>query len=187
MPRAGLDTALVVRRAATFIDEHGAEALTLSRLARELGVATPSLYKHIDGLDGLLTSVSVAATAELAHRLGAAIRGRSGRDALEAISHAYRLFAREHQGTYPFVQRHLDSAEWAAAASDAVAAVAAALSGYGVEEGDVDRIRFVRATLHGFVDLECRGGFGLPEDVDDSFAYLIDALDTTLRAEQSGR
>ncbi len=185
MPRAGLDPELIVRRASAFIDEHGAESLTLTRLARELGVATPSLYKHIDGLDGLLTAVSAAATAELADRMGAAIRGRSRRDALEAIARAYRRFAHEHPGTYLLVQRHTNADEWAGAADDAVTAVAAALSGYGVQGCDIDRIRFVRSALHGFVDLERRGGFGLPEAVDDSFAFLIDALDATLCAEQA--
>jgi AcrR family transcriptional regulator len=181
MPRAGLDPDIVARRASAIIDEHGVDALTLARVAGELGVATPSLYKHIDGLDDLLGRVAAAVMAELAAQLGVATRGRSGRAALEAIADAYRRFAREHPGTYPLTQRHVSTDEWTAAASDAVASVAAALSGYGVEEGDADRIRFVRAALHGFVDLERSGGFGLPASVDESFAFLIDALDATLR------
>jgi AcrR family transcriptional regulator len=181
MPRAGLDPDVVVRRAGGLIDEHGADALTLARVAGELGVATPSLYKHIGGLDDLLGRVAVAATAELAARLGAASRGRSGRDALQAIADEYRRFAREHPGTYPLTQRPQDTDAWTAVATDTVAAVVAALSGYGVEEGDVHRIRFVRSALHGFVHLECSGGFGLPTSVDESFRYLVDALDATLR------
>ena len=182
MPRAGLDPDVVVRRAGALIDEHGPEALTLARLAGELGVASPSLYKHVGGLDDLLGRVAVAATAELAARLGAACRGRSGRRALEAIAEAYRRFAREHPGTYPLTQRARGTDAWTAAAEDAVTSVAAALSGYGVDAEDVHRIRFVRSALHGFVDLERNGGFGLPASVDQSFAILVDALDATLRA-----
>ncbi len=181
MPRAGLDPDVVVRRAGALIDEHGVEALTLARVAGELGVATPSLYKHVGGLDDLLARVGVAATAELAARLGAASRGRSGRDALEAIADGYRRFARERPGTYPLSQRPQDSDAWTTAASDAVTAVVAALSGYGVEAGDVHRIRVVRSALHGFVDLERNGGFGLPTSVDESFRLLVEALDATLR------
>ena len=181
MPRAGLDRDVVVRRAAALLDQDGADPLTLARLAGELGVATPSLYKHIDGLDDLLARVAAVATAELAAQLGTATRGRSGRDALAAMADAYRRFAREHPGTYPLTQHHLRTPEWGAAAAETLASVAAALSGYGVTEDDVDRIRFVRATLHGFVDLERRGGFGLPASVDVSFAFLVDALDATLR------
>lgn len=186
MARAGLDADVVVRRAGALLDEHGVATLTLARVAGELGVATPSLYKHIGGLDDLLARVAVAATAELAARLGAASRGRSGRAALQAIADAYRQFAREHPGTYPLTQRAQDTDAWTAAATDAVTAVVAALSGYGLEEGDVHRIRFVRSTLHGFVDLERTGGFGLPASVDESFAVLVDALDAMLDATQPG-
>jgi AcrR family transcriptional regulator len=181
MPRAGLDPDVVVRRAGALIDEHGAQALTLARVAGELGVATPSLYKHVGGLDDLLARVAVATTAELAARLGAASRGRAGRDALTAIADEYRRFAREHPGTYPLTQRAQDTDAWTTAATDAVTAVVAALSGYGVKEDDVHRIRFVRSALHGFVDLERNGGFGLPASVDESFGLLVDALDATLR------
>ncbi len=180
MPRAGLDPDVVVRRASALVDARGVDALTLARVAGELGVATPSLYKHVGGLDDLVTRVAVAATAELAARLGAAARGRAGRPGLEAIADAYRGFAREHPGTYPLTQRSPGTAAWTAAAEDAVTSVAAVLSGYGIEPGDVHRIRIVRSALHGFVDLERSGGFGLPASVDESFALLVDALDATL-------
>ncbi|WP_409332092.1 TetR/AcrR family transcriptional regulator [Trujillonella humicola] len=182
MPRAGLDPDVVVRRAGALVDAHGIDALTLARLAGELGVAAPSLYKHVGGLDDLLDRMAVAATAELAARLGAASRGRAGRRALEAIAEEYRRFAREHPGTYPLTSRPRDTDAWTAVADDALAAVAAALSGYGVGTGDVHPIRVVRSALHGFVDLERTGGFGLPASVDESFRHLVDALDTTLRS-----
>jgi len=184
MPRAGLDPVVVVRRAAALIDEDGVEGLTLARLAGELGVAAPSLYKHVGGLEDLLARVAVAATADLAAQLGAAARGRAGRDALEAIARTYRHFAKDHPGTYSLIQRPVDTPESAAAASDAVGAVVAALSGYGVTESDVDRIRLVRSALHGFVDLERGGGFGLPASVDVSFDFLVDALDAALSRER---
>ncbi|HEY0186955.1 MAG TPA: TetR-like C-terminal domain-containing protein [Cellulomonas sp.] len=171
----------MVRQAATIVDQHGAAALTLSQVAADLGVATPSLYKHVGGLDDLVTRIATAATADLAGRLGTASRGLAGRDALTAMAHAYRRFAHEHPGTYPLTQQHRDNPAWAAAAADTISAVAVALSGYGITEDDVDRIRLLRAALHGFVDLERSGGFGLPASVDVSFALLVGALDTALR------
>ena len=182
MPRAGLDTAAVVRRARELVDADGLPALTLARLASELGVATPSLYKHIGGLEDLVNKVAAEVTRDMADSLGRASRGRSGRDGLAAVAGAFRRFALEHPGTYPLTQRRLETDEWQAAANDAIACVAAALSGYGVEETDVDRIRYVRSALHGFVDLELSGGFGLPDPLDASFGFLVDALDATLSA-----
>ncbi len=38
----------------------------------------------------------------------------------------------------------------------------------------VPLVRALRASVHGFVDLELRGGFGLPDDIDDSFTTAID-------------
>jgi AcrR family transcriptional regulator len=184
MPRAGLDPSIVVARAAATVDEHGLAALTLSRVAADLGVATPSLYKHVGGLDDLVDRIADAAAADLAARIGDASRGRAGRDALVAVADAYRAFAQDHPGTYPLTQRNRDTPAWTAAASDAISAVAVALSGYGITEQDVARIRFVRAALHGFVDLERSGGFGLPASVDASFALLVDAVDASLRARR---
>jgi AcrR family transcriptional regulator len=173
MARAGLDPQIVVRRATAVVEEHGLEALTLSRVAADLGVQTPSLYKHVGGLDDLVERIATAATADLAATLGDASRGRSA---------AYREFARAHPGTYPLTQRHREAAAWQEAAGRAIDAIVVALHGYGLTVEDVDRIRVVRAALHGFVDLERSGGFGLPSPVDRSFTLLVEALDATLRA-----
>ena len=73
MPRAGLSAERVVERATQIVDEHGLEALSLSRLAADLGVAPPSLYKHVAGMDDLVRGVSVRAVEELADRLAASV------------------------------------------------------------------------------------------------------------------
>jgi AcrR family transcriptional regulator len=54
-PRAGLHRASVVQAAAARVDAapNGWETLSLADLAESLGVRTPSLYKHIDGLPAL--------------------------------------------------------------------------------------------------------------------------------------
>ena len=101
MPRAGLDTAAVVRRARELVDADGAQALTLARLASELGVATPSLYKHVGGLEDLLNRVAAEVTRDMADFMGKASRGRAGRDGLAAVAGAFRRFALEHPGPIP--------------------------------------------------------------------------------------
>jgi hypothetical protein len=68
-----------------------------------------------------------------------------------------------------------------AAGEKAVGASFAVLRGYGLEGDDlVDATRAVRSAVHGFVMLEIAGGFGLPQDVDRSFARLIEMLDLGL-------
>jgi AcrR family transcriptional regulator len=184
MPRAGLRAERVVAAAAKLVETEDVRALTLARLASELGVATPSLYKHVDGLDDLVARVATLATARLADAIGAAVQGRSGADALTALARAYRGFAAEHPGLYPLTQRAPDpgSTEHAAEAQRTVAVVTAALSGYRLPEDRlVDGIRLARAAMHGFVDLELHGGFKMPNSIDRSFDVLIAAIDAALR------
>jgi Tetracyclin repressor-like, C-terminal domain len=66
--------------------------------------------------------------------------------------------------------------------------VYAILRGYGLDEDEtVHATRAVRSALHGFVVLEAAGGFGLPQDVDESYARLVDLLDSGLgRGSGSG-
>ena len=52
-PRAGLDTRMIVIRAAEIADEQGIEEVTLAALAAKLGVRSPSLYNHVNGLRGI--------------------------------------------------------------------------------------------------------------------------------------
>ena len=47
-------------------------------------------------------------------------------------------------------------------------------------------MRILRAAFHGIVSLETVGGFGLPESVDDTYAHLVDALDTAFRSLGAG-
>ncbi|MCM0675444.1 WHG domain-containing protein [Micromonospora phytophila] len=185
MPRAGLNQPTVVREAARLADEVGFGQLTLAALAARLGVALPSLYKHVKGADALAQKLSALATAEIAEEMSAAAVGRAGADALRAVANAYRAYARRHPGRYPAAQRAPDPAdpEHLAAGERAVAVVYAILRGYGVTgEPAVDAVRAFRSAVHGFVSLEAAGGFGLPRDVDRSFERLVDGLDIAFRS-----
>ncbi|MEU8299435.1 TetR-like C-terminal domain-containing protein [Micromonospora sp. NPDC048909] len=185
MPRVGLNQQTVVREAARLADEVGYQQLTLAALAARLGVALPSLYKHIRGADALTQKLSALATAELATELTGAAVGRAGVDALRAIATAYRAYAHRHPGRYPAAQRVPDPAdpEHVAAGERAVGAIYAVLRGYGLTGDEaVDATRMLRSALHGFVALEAAGGFGLPRDVDRSYDELIAALDTAFQA-----
>jgi AcrR family transcriptional regulator len=189
MPRTGLDTVAVVAAAAALADAEGLEAVTLARLASQLGVRPPSLYVHVDGLPGLRRRLAARGARELAALLQLAAAGRSGKDALEAVADAYRRYAREHPGTYAATQRtaNLDDPDASAAAGELLATVLAVLRGYGLgDDRAVHATRVVRSALHGFVTLETDDGFGLPLDLDASFDLLVAMLDQGLRAASPG-
>jgi AcrR family transcriptional regulator len=183
VPRAGLNRPAVVAAAAALADEVGWEQLTLAGLAARLGVRLPSLYKHIDSLDGLRRDIAVLALGELGAAMGGAAVGRGGGDALRAVAAAYRAYAHEHPGRYAATVRAPapDDAEHTAVADAVLRTVFAVLAGYRLTGDDaVDATRALRAALHGFVVLEAGGGFGMPVDVDRSYARLVDGLDATL-------
>jgi AcrR family transcriptional regulator len=180
MPRAGLDPGAVVGAAARIADAEGLAAVTLSRLAADLGIRTPSLYSHVGGLDDLRRRLAARGAGELADAMQEAAAGRAGGDALRAVAKAYREYAREHPGSYDAAQR----AAWLAgdAGARAVRVFTAVLAGYGLSGDDaIHATRAVRAALHGFVALESGGGFGMSQSVDASFERLVALLDDGLR------
>jgi AcrR family transcriptional regulator len=183
MPRAGLSADAVVAAAAALADADGLRALNLTRVAEAVGVRTPSLYAHVDGLGDLRRRLGARGAHEIAGVVRAAAVGRARGDALRAVAHAYRSYAREHPGTYAAAQIAPDPGDEAAAAAarEAVDVFRALLAGYGLEGSDaVHAIRAIRSALHGFVSLEAAGGFRMAEEVDESFARLVDLLDRGL-------
>lgn len=65
--------------------------------------------------------------------------------------------------------------------------IAAALKGYQLAgPALIHAVRILRAALHGVVSLEAAGGFGLPDSVDETYAHLVDALDTAFRSLGAG-
>ena len=142
----------------------------------------PSLYAHVAGLGDLRARIAARGAEQLAERLQAAVAGRSGEAALRSLAGAYRDYAREHPGAYAALQRSTGSDALASQAGErTVGVVLAVLAGYGLEgEEALHATRAIRSALHGFVLLEAGAGFGLPLDVDESFAVLVGVLDRGL-------
>lgn len=180
MPRAGLSRDAVVAIAVDLVDADPSAPLTLAAVAGRAGVAVPSLYKHIRSLDELRDGVAVVAVSDLADAVESAVDGVTGEQALHAASRAIRAYARAHPGLYAAGQPapgRQASPEWEAAATRAVDDIAGVVAQAGVPSGrTVDAVRILRSAVHGFVQLEAAGGFGLPDDVDASFERLLDVL-----------
>ncbi|KON74046.1 hypothetical protein M768_08040 [Cellulosimicrobium cellulans F16] len=156
--------------------------LTLAKVAAQAGVATPSLYKHVGSLAALRREVAVVSVEDYTRALTDATVGLAGPDAVAALAHATRRYARAHPGRYAAVQVAPDpddpaDATLSAAASRSVQVVAAVLRGFDLpEDRTIDAIRSVRASLHGFVALELGGGYRLPDDLDRSFETHVSAV-----------
>ncbi|PKQ30900.1 MAG: TetR family transcriptional regulator [Actinobacteria bacterium HGW-Actinobacteria-2] len=187
MPRAGLTTEVVIERAAQLLEQTPDGELTLAMVADSLGVRTPSLYKHVDGLAGLRRGIMVRAKRLLAAELTQATIGRARADAVRGLARAYRSWALAFPMQYPLTILAADSGDEAdvAVSEAAVGVLYTVLAGYGLSDDDaVDAARFLRASVHGFVSLETGGAFRLPIDLERSFERTVDAVVTALETWQ---
>lgn len=178
-PRAGLTRQTVIDAAAALADDNGLDALTLAGVAKALGVRTPSLYNHVDGLD----DVRDALTRRMITDLHAAVRnaavGRAGDDAIRAIARAYREFAHRHPGLYATLVPSAEGGSEATrtASHELIETVLDSLAAYGLGDDEaLHATRTIRTVLHGFVSLELAGGFQLDLDVDATFDFVVDLL-----------
>ncbi|MCP3854816.1 MAG: TetR/AcrR family transcriptional regulator [Actinomycetia bacterium] len=164
-------------------DRDGLQLVTLAKVAAALGVRSPSLYSHVDGLDGLRRQLAARAADMLAAAFArAGADGEPGPDSIRRAAVAYRQFAHGHPGLYAAMSPAPDPGadpEMAAAFAEPVRVLAGLVGGSSVPSLDastVHRIRVLRSLLHGFVSLELEGGFGLPEALDDTFELVVDSL-----------
>lgn len=96
--RLPLTPARVVAAAMALADADGLPALTMRRLAADLGVEPMSLYHHVPGKDQLLDGLAEAVLAEVATAVGAAVRDDDDwRTALRARCLAARTVMVRHR------------------------------------------------------------------------------------------
>ncbi|WP_436532937.1 TetR/AcrR family transcriptional regulator [Actinoplanes sp. HUAS TT8] len=183
MERITLSSNTVVSAAADLADEAGFEAVTLSAVARRLGVRAPSLYSHVRDLEALRDGVAALALGELSRRVAAAIAGRAGHDALDGFATAHREFARDAPGRWQSLQRRAgDAVVRSDAARQIVTLNQAVLRGYPVpEDQHVHAVRLLGATINGYLALERIGGFDHSSPSSEvSWRKTVQALDTLL-------
>ncbi len=101
----------IVVAAREMLDEHGAEALTMRRLAERLGIRAPSLYKHLPDKAALEAAVIATGLEDLAVALEESLHNAA--EPLAALTAAYRAFAVAHPHLYllmtnrPLPREHL--------------------------------------------------------------------------------
>jgi AcrR family transcriptional regulator len=181
--------ARVVAAAGRIADADGLEAVTLARVAAELGMRPPSLYNHVQGRAGLMRELRLESVGGIGAAMTDAAVGRSREEALRAVAVAYRAYALEHPGRYATTlgAPTADDPEAIRAAAAAIDPVVAILAGWGIEGDEaLHLVRVIRSGLHGFVSIELGGGFGLPLDLDVSFDLLVDSLVAAVTAAQPG-
>jgi AcrR family transcriptional regulator len=189
-PRSNLTKPIVVQAAVDLINAEGLEALSLGRLADRLGIRTPSLYNHVDGLPGLMRELSILNAHHLADCLSEAAIGRSGPELVNSVMQAYRTYIKENTGLYMSTLRVSGTQETIDPELEKEEARSlkvgmAVIASFGLEgENAVHALRGLRSLVHGFATLEISGGFGMPLDLDESFNRLVDLFIAGLQAQK---
>ena len=142
----------VVAAAHRILEADGPDALTMRRVADEVGVRAPSLYKHLPHKSALEVAVITDGFAEAAAAFEAAVDGAA--DPLAAFVAAYRAFVAAHPHLYrlmterPLPREALPPGLEARTAAPLLAAV-----------GGPERARAAWAFLHGMSVLELNDRF----------------------------
>ncbi len=92
--RAGLDAGEILDRAIALVESEGADALTMRRLATELGVATTSIYWHVGNRNDLVTALVGRHGERLARQ---PIEGDTARDRVQAVARMIWSSAVDHR------------------------------------------------------------------------------------------
>ncbi|MFD6156906.1 TetR/AcrR family transcriptional regulator [Nocardia sp. NPDC060256] len=93
----------IVAAAVEILDETGDEkSVTLRSVARRVGIAAPSIYRHFPDQPTIMLAVVQQAFAELVEHLETAVAAASAdpRERLFALCHAYLDFADRHPERY---------------------------------------------------------------------------------------
>jgi AcrR family transcriptional regulator len=137
----------VVATARELLEEEGAAALTMRRLADRLGIRAPSLYKHLPDKAALEAAIIATGFEDAAAAFEAAVDGAA--EPLAALAAAYRAFALAHPHLYrlmtdqPLARERLPTGLEDRAAAPLLQAT-----------GDPQLARAVWAFAHGMVLLE---------------------------------
>ncbi|MGD0474017.1 MAG: TetR-like C-terminal domain-containing protein [Candidatus Velthaea sp.] len=174
--RPGLDRRAIIEEAAALADELGLENVTLANLAERLKIRPPSLYNHIAGTDELHAGLALLGVRTLQTEIARAAIGRNGVEGVIAVADAYRRFAKSRPGLYRATlsapeQTDVERIAVASEILDVMRAVMLPLQLRGDEV--IHAMRALRSLMHGFVSLEAVHGFGLPQDVDESFRFML--------------
>lgn len=175
--KAGITLDRVVAVAADIADRDGLAEMSLRRVADELGIKTPSLYAHVAGLPGLRRELALHAAREVGTIMTTPATGEDTPAVLRRLAREYRRFALDHPGLYqsllPAPKPGEDDELYATMAEPVVNLQSHLVAGGVPAERTVHLIRALRSMIHGFVDLEMKDGFGMPENVDESFDRAV--------------
>ncbi|MDH4278022.1 MAG: TetR/AcrR family transcriptional regulator [Acidimicrobiia bacterium] len=175
---------VLITTAASFVDDAGYDALSVSAIAGELDVAPSALYTHCEGLKGLRSLVAAAASENLVDRIRTAAIGTAGDSAVVAMGLAYRRFALDHPGQFAALlrARSSDEPDLRSTNQTVVEVFTLVFTAMGLSPRQSTlAARSTHSAIHGFVALEHVSGTG--GDHESEYLYLLRTLQRVAEPE----
>ncbi|BBN97746.1 TetR/AcrR family transcriptional regulator [Sporolactobacillus terrae] len=184
--RRGLTRQHIIEQAAKQVEEEGLQNLTLTELAEQLQIQTPSLYNHIKNMHDLKNGLASFSLAQFAEVLIQSVIGKARDDALFAIADAYRAFVKAHPNLYRAIIEVPDpfDPDFQNISDRLLSFLFKILEGYALSEEDrVHAVRGLRSIIHGFISLQLHHGFNMNDDQEESLTWILSAYLHGLKAK----
>ena len=187
--RVGIRREDVLAAALDILAQLGEDALSLSEVARRLGIRTQSLYAHVDGVEGLRRALAIHGLERIRDAATDAALGVEGPDAVAAVVRAHLAVATEAPSLYDIAIHPPGTA------SDFISAVRSAgeplqkvLRSSGLVGEDATHwTRLMLSTVAGYSRLCSGGRFALSANVTRTEDRLVAMLVSTLHTVSSAR
>ncbi len=172
-----IDRDSIVRIARELIEDEGVNQLSLSKLASEMGVKAPSLYRYVSNKAELLRAVNTV-TNELLFDVFGETLAQSSDDPSErilALALAYRQFAHANPRTYQLLFTTPDlrpDEDLLVRMVLPIQAIMAELSG---EERSLAALRGILALMHGFVMLELNDQLRRGGNLEEAYIQAVES------------
>ena len=173
-PRAGeqqLTRERILSTALSMVDEEGIEALSMRRLAKELGVDPMAIYHHLPNKRALLSALIEGVFSEM--RMPKPEENGDWRERVRAWARAFRDVARAHPKLVPYLASYPEAA--AEATLESTEELYAAFEAAGMTPREiVGSVGVVVDYLNGFALAEASGALGDPDEQRE-MVELLDA------------
>jgi AcrR family transcriptional regulator len=171
----------VIAAAIDCLDREGEAALGVNRVARELGIKPPAIYKHLDGNTGLRRAVALTIWRDYLTDCQQQVkRVTEPRALLRTSAQAIRNFARVYPARYAVMMQYQlrpTDAEEVEIIKTSLHIFQQALQLYELsEDALIDVMRMINAAIYGFITRENSELMTLNRSTDASYEVMLDAL-----------
>lgn len=171
----------VIQAAIDCLDKEGESALGVNRVARELGIKPPAIYKHLDGNAGLRRAVVLEIWRNyLTDYQNQATDITQPRDLLRIGAQVTRNFAKRYPARYTVMMQYQlrpSDPEEAEIIYSSLRSFKKSLQLYELsDDALIDTMRMVNAAIYGFIVRENSELMTLSRSPDRSYEVMLDAL-----------